>query len=142
VTPDAAFFGQKDAAQIAVLRAVVRDLNLPVEIIACPIVRDPDGLALSSRNTYLTPQQRKQALVLYRSLARVQELYNLGERDSEQLIDAGKRAFEREPAVRLEYLEIVDPDTLAPLEDAKTGALVAIAGVVGTTRLIDNLLLP
>ncbi len=142
VSPDAAFFGQKDAAQVAVIRAMVRDLNYPVEIIACPIVRDDDGLALSSRNVYLTPQQRKQALVLHRSLSRVQELYNLGERDSEQLIDAGKRVFEREPAARLDYLEIVDPDTLAPLEDAKRGALVAVAGVLGATRLIDNVLLP
>jgi len=142
VSPDVAFFGQKDAAQIAVLRAMVRDLNLPVEIVACPIVRDPDGLAMSSRNAYLTPQQRKQALVLYRTLSRVQELYSLGERDSEQLIDAGKRVFEREPAARLDYLEIVDPNTLAPLEEAKRGALVAVAGVLGATRLIDNVLLP
>jgi len=142
LSPDAAFFGQKDAAQVAVIRAMVRDLNFPVEIVACPIVRDEDGLAMSSRNAYLTPQQRKQALVLYRSLSRVQELYSLGERDSEQLIDAGKRVFEREPAARLDYLEIVDPDTLAPLEDAKRGALVAVAGVLGATRLIDNVLLP
>jgi pantoate--beta-alanine ligase len=142
VSPDAAFFGQKDAAQVAVIRAMVRDLNFPVEIIACPIVRDEDGLAMSSRNAYLTPQQRKQALALYRTLARVQELYSLGERDSEQLLDAGKRMFEREPAARLDYLEIVDPNTLAPLEEAKRGALVAVAGVLGATRLIDNVLLP
>ena len=142
VSPDAAFFGQKDAAQVAILRTMVRDLNLPVEIVACPIVRDPDGLALSSRNAYLTPQQRKQALVLYRSLSRVLELYNLGERSSEQLMDAGKRVFEREPVARLDYLEIVDPNTLAPLEEAKAGAVVAVAGVLGTTRLIDNILLP
>ncbi len=142
VSPDVAFFGQKDAAQIAVIRAMVRDLNFPVEIVAGSIVRDPDGLAVSSRNAYLTPQQRNQALVLYRTLSRVRELYDLGERDSEQLINAGKRMFEREPSARLDYLEIVDPHTLAPPEDAKTGALVAIAGVLGTTRLIDNILLP
>ncbi len=142
VSPDVAFFGQKDASQIAVIRAMVRDLNFPVEIVAGSIVREPDGLAVSSRNAYLTPQQRNQALVLYRTLSRVRELYQLGERDSEQLINAGKRMFEREPAARLDYLEIVDPHTLAPPEDAKVGALVAIAAVLGTTRLIDNILLP
>ena len=142
VSPDVAFFGQKDAAQVAVIRAMVRDLNFPVEIVAGPIVREPDGLAMSSRNAYLTPQQRSQALALYRTLARVRELYDLGERDTEQLIGAGKRTFEREPAARLDYLEIVDPDTLAPLENAEPGALVAIAGILGTTRLIDNIVLP
>lgn len=142
VSPDVAFFGQKDAAQVAVIRAMVRDLNFPVEIVAGPIVREPDGLAMSSRNAYLTPQQRNQALVLSRTLARVRELYDLGERDSEHLIGAGKRTFEREPAARLDYLEIVHLDTLAPLEDSKSGALVAIAGVLGTTRLIDNIVLP
>ena len=142
VSPDVAFFGQKDAAQVAVIRAMVRDLNFPVEIVAGPIVRETDGLAMSSRNAYLTPQQRSQALALYRTLARVRELYDLGERDTEQLIGAGKRTFEREPAARLDYLEIVDPDTLAPLENAEPGALVAIAGILGTTRLIDNIVLP
>lgn len=142
VRPDVAFFGQKDAAQVAVIRAMVRDLNFPVEIVAGPIVRETDGLAMSSRNAYLTPQQRSQALALYRTLARVRELYDLGERDTEQLIGAGKRTFEREPAARLDYLEIVDPDTLAPLENAEPGALVAIAGILGTTRLIDNIVLP
>ena len=142
VSPDVAFFGQKDAAQVAVIRAMVRDLNFPVEIVAGPIVREPDGLAMSSRNAYLTPQQRNQALVLSRTLSRVRELYDLGERDSEHLIGAGKRTFEREPAARLDYLEIVHLDTLAPLEDSKSGALVAIAGVLGTTRLIDNIVLP
>ncbi len=142
VSPDVAFFGQKDAAQVAVIRAMVRDLNFPLEIVAGPIVREPDGLAMSSRNAYLTPQQRNQALVLSRTLARVRELYDLGERDSEHLIGAGKRTFEREPAARLDYLEIVHLDTLAPLEDSKSGALVAIAGVLGTTRLIDNIVLP
>ena len=142
VSPDVAFFGQKDAAQVAVIRAMVRDLNFPLEIVAGPIVRETDGLAMSSRNAYLTPQQRSQALALYRTLARVRELYDLGERDTEQLIGAGKRTFEREPAARLDYLEIVDPDTLAPLENAEPGALVAIAGILGTTRLIDNIVLP
>ena len=142
VSPDVAFFGQKDAAQVAVIRAMVRDLNFPLEIVAGPIVREPDGLAMSSRNAYLTPQQRNQALVLSRTLSRVRELYDLGERDSEHLIGAGKRTFEREPAARLDYLEIVHLDTLAPLEDSKSGALVAIAGVLGTTRLIDNIVLP
>ena len=142
VRPDAAFFGQKDAAQVSIIRAMVRDLNVPVEIVAGPIVREPDGLAKSSRNVYLTPQQRQEALVLYRTLSRVQQLYDHGEKDSQRLIDSGKNIFLQEPAARLDYLEIVDPDNLSPLSDAKQGALVAVAGFLGMTRLIDNVLLP
>ncbi len=141
VQPDVAFFGQKDAAQVAVIRTMVQDLNLPVEIVACPIVREPDGLALSSRNAYLTPEQRKQALVLHRSLTRVRELYELGERSSTRLIDSGKNVFQQEPTVRLDFLEIVNSETLDPLDHADPGALVAVAGFLGTTRLIDNIVL-
>jgi len=141
VEPDAAFFGQKDAAQVAIVRRMVRDLNLPVEIVACPIVREADGLAMSSRNAYLDPEQRKQALVLHRSLLRVQELFDAGERDRGRLVAAGRGEFTGESAVRLDYFEIVKPETLDPERDVSSGTLVAVAAYVGSTRLIDNLLL-
>lgn len=146
VEPDAAFFGQKDAAQVAIIRRMVRDLNLPVEIVVCPIVRDPDGLAMSSRNAYLDPAQRKQALVLHRSLLRLQQLADAGERNAAKLISAGREVFSRESAphlssVRLDYFEIVDPNTLDTVDDISRGALVAVAAFVGSTRLIDNIMI-
>jgi pantoate--beta-alanine ligase len=141
VEPGAAFFGQKDAAQVAIIRRMVRDLNLPVEIVTCPIVREADGLAMSSRNAYLDAEQRKQALVLHRSLMRVQGLAEAGERDVVKLVAMGKEEFETLPAVRLDYFEIVDPDTLDPVKEISAGTLVAVAAYVGTTRLIDNILL-
>lgn len=141
VEPDVAFFGQKDAAQVAVIRRMVRDLNLPVQIVVCPIVREPDGLAMSSRNAYLSPDQRKQALVLHRSLVRVQDLVAAGERDAGKLLTAGREELAREKSVRLDYFEIVDPDTLDPRPDISGGALAAVAAFVGSTRLIDNILL-
>jgi len=142
VEPDAAFFGQKDAAQVAVIRRMVRDLNLAVEIVVCPIVREADGLAMSSRNAYLDPEQRKRALVLHRSLMRVQELVEAGERDVAKLLAAGREVFGGESSVRLDYFEIVDPDTLDPVADVSGGALVAVAAYVWNTRLIDNIQLP
>jgi len=141
VEPDAAFFGQKDAAQAAIIRRMVRDLNFPVEIVVCPIVREPDGLAMSSRNAYLDPQQRKQALVLQRSLTLVKQMAGAGEYDARRLVAAAQEVFAAEPAVRLDYFEIVDPDSLYPVNDVAKGALVAVAAFVGTTRLIDNILL-
>jgi pantoate--beta-alanine ligase len=141
VEPDVAFFGQKDAAQVAIIRRMVRDLNLPMEIDVCPIVREADGLAMSSRNAYLDRQQRKQALVLHRSLMRVQQLADAGERSAAKLATAAREEFTAESAVRLDYLEIVNPDTLDPVADISGGALIAVAAYVGTTRLIDNLLL-
>jgi pantoate--beta-alanine ligase len=142
VQPDCAFFGQKDAAQVAIIRRMVRDLHLPVEILVCPIVREPDGLAMSSRNAYLDRQQRNSALALYRSLIRVQQDFSAGERNAARLIAAGRGTFSAEPSVRLDYLEIVDPLTLDPLAEVDQPALVAVAAFVGTTRLIDNLELP
>lgn len=142
VQPDAAYFGQKDAAQTAIIRRMVRDLLLPVEIVVCPIVREQDGLALSSRNAYLDREQRKQALVLHRSLMRVKQLVESGQRDAATLAAAGRAEFARENSVRLDYLEIVDADTLDPVADVCRGALVAVAAYVGTTRLIDNILVP
>jgi pantoate--beta-alanine ligase len=141
IEPDAAFFGQKDAAQVAVIRRMVRDLRMPVEIVICPIVREPDGLAMSSRNAYLNPQQRRQALVLNRSLARLKQVFDGGERDAAQLVAAAREEFSAESAVRLDYLELVDPETLDPLKSVSGKALAAVAAYVGTTRLIDNLLL-
>ncbi len=141
IEPDVAFFGQKDAAQLAVIRQMARNLNFAVEIVACPIVREPDGLAMSSRNRYLDPAQRKQALILHRSLTRVKALWEAGERDAARLAAAGKEEIQKESAVRLDYFEIVNPDTLDAISTASDGALVAVAAFVGSTRLIDNILL-
>jgi pantoate--beta-alanine ligase len=141
IQPEVAFFGQKDAAQVAVIRRMVRDLNLPVEIAVCPIVREPDGLAMSSRNRYLNPEQRKEALLLSQSLGKVENLFRKGERNASTLISAGRSFLEAHPSVRLDYFEVVDPDTLDPVETVKEPAVVAIAAFVGTTRLIDNLVL-
>ena len=141
VEPDRAFFGQKDAAQSTIIRRMVRDLNIPVQIVVCPIVREPDGLAMSSRNAYLDPQQRESARVLYRSLMAVQERFDQGERKVRALIEAGTQVFAQVPSVRLDYFEIVDPETLDPLDDLSRTALVAVAAFVGKARLIDNILL-
>jgi pantoate--beta-alanine ligase len=142
VEPDAAFFGQKDAAQAAIIRRMVRDLNFPVEIIVGPIVREPDGLAMSSRNAYLEPQQRKDALALHRALMRVQSSFDGGERSAGKLIADGKQEFKADPSAKLDYLEIVDPDTLEPVKIVAERSLVAVAAFLGPTRLIDNILLP
>jgi pantoate--beta-alanine ligase len=142
VEPGLAFFGQKDAAQAAIIRRMARDLNLAVEIVVCPIVREPDGLAMSSRNAYLSPAERRSATVLYRALRRVEELARGGERSAAALVAAGREVMAAEAGVRLDYLEVVDPDTLEPLEQAESGALVAVAAFVGATRLIDNVVLP
>jgi len=141
VEPDIAFFGQKDAAQVAIIRRMVRDLNIPVAIEACPIVREPDGLALSSRNTYLSTEQRKDALVLFRSLTRARELFESGERNPAALIEAAKKVLVGSPAVRLDYFDIVDADELTPLTTISQPALVAVAAFAGNTRLIDNIVL-
>lgn len=141
VQPDFAFFGQKDAAQVAIVNKMVRDLNFDVRIFVCPIVREADGLAMSSRNAYLNPEQRKQALVLYRALMRVQTLADRGESNSARLKVAGQQVLAEESAVHLDYFEIVDRDTLDPMPDISGGALVAVAAYVGSTRLIDNIVL-
>jgi len=138
---DLAFFGQKDAAQVAIIRRMVLDLNLGVEIVVCPIVREADGLAMSSRNAYLSPQQRRSALVLSRSLAHVKKLSEQGERCTAKLAAAGTQVFAEEPSVRLDYFEIVNPDTLEPVEHISGPDLVAVAAFVGGTRLIDNIVL-
>jgi pantoate--beta-alanine ligase len=141
VRPDCAFFGQKDAAQVAVLRKLVNDLDMDVEIVVRPIVREKDGLAMSSRNVYLTPEQRHQGLVLQRALLRVQKSADEGERSTERLAEIGKQAIAEEPGARLDYFAIVDPETLDPVADVAKGALVAVAAYFGATRLIDNIVL-
>jgi pantoate--beta-alanine ligase len=139
--PDVAFFGQKDAAQVAVLRRMVRDLLYAVELKVCPTMREPDGLAMSSRNRNLNEQERRRALVLSRALSAVAKRFQGGETDSGKLIGEAQRILQEEPEVQLEYFSIVDPDTLEDVTDASPGSLVAVAARVGATRLIDNLLL-
>ena len=141
VEPDVAFFGQKDAAQVAIIRRMVRDLVFPVAIVVVPIIREPDGLALSSRNAYLSPGERRQAAVLSRALREAEQRYRGGERASARLAEAVREIVLSEPDVRVDYIEVVDRDTLEPVSQAGTGTLVAVAAVVGTTRLIDNLVL-
>ena len=141
VEPDCAFFGQKDAAQAAIIRRMVRDLNIPVEVVVCPIIREQDGLAMSSRNVYLSPTERKSALALHRALTQVKNRFDQGERRAANLIESAKQVLTQEPAVRLDYFEIVDVDTLDPIKEIAGTSLVAVAAFVGTTRLIDNTLL-
>ncbi|HLJ76138.1 MAG TPA: pantoate--beta-alanine ligase [Acidobacteriaceae bacterium] len=142
VAPDKAFFGQKDAAQVAILRRMVRDLNFNLEIVVCPTVREPDGLALSSRNRYLSPDDRHRALVLSRALRHIEQRIAAGVFDSASLIDTGLEVLAEQPYARLDYLRIVHPDTLEDIADVSKGALVAIAAWIGPARLIDNLLIP
>ena len=141
-SPDRAYFGQKDAAQVAVLRHIVRDLNFPVQLVICPIVRESDGLAMSSRNRYLSPEERTRALILSRALATAQNLIDHGETNAEALQTAILNLFSTEPSARVDYAAIVDPDTLLPIPDTTRGALIAVAAFIGNTRLIDNLLIP
>jgi pantoate--beta-alanine ligase len=139
--PDHAFFGQKDAAQVAILRKMVRDLLFPVELDVCPTVREKDGLALSSRNSYLSAEQRRQALVLSRALLAIEREAKAGDHESGKLIAIALRILAEEPGVEVDYCRVVDPDTLEDIPDVGRGALVAVAARVGSTRLIDNLLL-
>jgi pantoate--beta-alanine ligase len=136
--PDRAYFGQKDAAQVAVIRRLVADLRLATEVVVCPIVRDPDGLALSSRNAYLTPSQRAQALTLSRAVRHVESLVAQGERRASAILVAAHEFFRAEPAIRVDYIELVDWSTLEPVATAAPGTLFAVAARVGSTRLIDN----
>jgi len=139
VGPDRAYFGQKDAAQVAVLRRMVRDLNFPVHLVICPIFREPDGLAMSSRNRYLSSGERTRALILSRALNAAEQLVRQGETSAQRLRAAMLEIFATDPQTRLDYAEVVDPDTLLPIADTTNGALLAVAAWVGTTRLIDNL---
>jgi pantoate--beta-alanine ligase len=139
--PDFTFFGQKDAAQVSVLRRMAADLRMATEVVVCSTVRDADGLALSSRNAYLSSGERKQALVLSRALRHVEELVAWGERRADVLIGAAREVFAAEPEVRVDRIDLVNWATLEPVETAAPGSLFAIAAWVGVTRLIDNVIL-
>jgi pantoate--beta-alanine ligase len=141
IGPHKAFFGQKDAAQVAILRKMVRDLNFPLQLVVCPIVREADGLALSSRNRYLSAKEREHALVLHRALGKMEEVAASGERSSARLIEAAREILAQEPGVRVDYVAVVDPETLKDVFEVTDGALAAVAAFVGATRLIDNVLL-
>lgn len=139
--PDLAFFGQKDAAQVSVLRRMVRDLRMATELVVCPIIREYDGLALSSRNVYLSPEEREQALALSRAINTVEDLAGHGQRSAATLMEAAHAVLGAEPLVRVDYVAVVNWDTLQPVETAAPGTLFAIAAWVGATRLIDNTIL-
>jgi pantoate--beta-alanine ligase len=139
LAPNAAVFGEKDYQQLAIIRRMVRDLNFPIEIIGVPTVREADGLALSSRNHYLNADERAQATVLYRAMTRVKELADSGEKSVDKLIEAAKTLIASKKNARLDYVSIVDPDNLQPLEKLRPNALIALAVFIGKTRLIDNL---
>lgn len=138
VNPDKIFFGQKDAQQLAIIRRMVRDLNFDVEVIGCPIVREPDGLAKSSRNTYLSAEERKAALILSRSIRLGQDLCEGGERNSAALLGAMKDKLATEPMANVEYVEVVNGENMQPVDTFQEGDLVAMAVRIGSTRLIDN----
>jgi pantoate--beta-alanine ligase len=141
VQPDRAYFGQKDAQQAAVIRQMTRDLNFPIEIVICPIVREPDGLAMSSRNVYLDPEQRQAATVLYRSLCAARNAYENGERDAEKLRQIMKDVLATEPLAQMQYVSCADYDTLEELETVTGKTLLSMAVFLGKTRLIDNFVL-
>lgn len=138
VQPARAYFGQKDAQQAAVIRRMARDLNFPLEVVVCPTVREPDGLAMSSRNAYLDPEQRQAATVLYRALSAAQRAYEAGERDAEQLRALMREMLAAEPLAEMQYVSCADYDTLEELETVSGQALLSMAVFVGKTRLIDN----
>lgn len=139
--PDRAYFGQKDAQQAVVIQQMVRDLNFPLEVVVCPIVREPDGLAMSSRNVYLTPEQRAAAPVLYRALCAARDAWQAGEHDGEQLRRIMRAVLDVEPLAHTEYVSAADPVTLQELGDAGQGVLLSMAVRIGRARLIDNMLL-
>ena len=138
VTPDRAYFGQKDAQQLAVIKRMVKDLNMPLTITGCPIIREEDGLAKSSRNTYLSPEERKAALVLSRSIFLGKEMVEKGERDCKKILASMTAEIEKEPLAKIDYVKIVDLDTMQQVEKIDRGFLAAIAVYIGKTRLIDN----
>jgi pantoate--beta-alanine ligase len=141
VQPHKAYFGQKDAQQAAVIRQMTRDLNFPIKIVVCPIVREADGLAMSSRNVYLDPEQRKAATLLFRSLSAAKELYESGERDAEKIREKMKEVLADEPLADVQYVSCADYDTLEELDEIKNKALPSMAVFIGKTRLIDNFVL-
>jgi pantoate--beta-alanine ligase len=138
VTPDRAFFGQKDAQQLAIIRRMVRDMSYGIEIVGCPIVREADGLAKSSRNTYLSPEERQAALILSKSIALGEKMAAEGEKDTGKIVAAMTANIETEPLAKIDYVSAVDAQTLEPVEEIAGPVLVAMAVYIGKTRLIDN----
>lgn len=138
VAPDRAYFGQKDAQQLAIIKRMVRDLNFDIEIVGCPIVREADGLAKSSRNTYLNPEERKAALVLSKAVGLGQELIQKGERNADVIVEKMKQLIEEEPLAKIDYVQAVDAISIQPVAEIKGTVLVAMAVYIGKTRLIDN----
>ena len=139
--PQKSYFGQKDAQQAVVIKRLVKDLNFPIDIVVCPIVREPDGLAMSSRNTYLTPDQRKAATVLYRSLMLAKKSWDKKERDCKHLLQTMEKVLLTEPLAKIEYISASDPNSLVELQGTQKSVLLSMAIRIGKTRLIDNLLL-
>lgn len=138
VNPDRAYFGEKDAQQLAIIRRFVRDLNIDIEIIGCPIIREEDGLAKSSRNTYLSKKERQTALILSQSLNLAKDAINSGERNSSVVIDIISNSIKKEPLAKIDYIEVVDSLSMKPVKTIEKSVLVAIAVYIGKTRLIDN----
>lgn len=138
VAPDRAYFGQKDAQQLAIIKRMVRDLNFNIEIVGCPIVRETDGLAKSSRNTYLNPEERKAALVLSTAVGLGEELIQNGERKADVIVEKMKKLIEEEPLAKIDYVQAVDAISIQPVAEIKGTVLVAMAVYIGKTRLIDN----
>lgn len=141
VTPDRAYFGQKDAQQLAIIKRMVKDLNMPLEIVGCPIVREEDGLAKSSRNTYLSKEERKAALVLSRAVFLGEKMVRDGERNCSKVLDAMTKEIAKEPLAKIDYVKMVDLLTMQQIEKIETGVLAAMAVYIGNTRLIDNFLI-
>jgi pantoate--beta-alanine ligase len=139
VRPTAAYFGEKDGQQLRIIRRMVRDLHDEVRIVACPTVREPDGLALSSRNLYLTPEERRAAPVLYRALRAAADAYRAGDTDARRIVDRLRATIAAESLAALEYAEAVDGDTLDPVATLGPGVLIAVAARFGRARLIDNI---
>jgi pantoate--beta-alanine ligase len=140
VQPQRAYFGQKDAQQAMVVRRMAQDLNFPLEVVVCPTVREPDGLALSSRNAYLNPNERRAAPVLFRALSAAAEAFEAGEREADRLRQRMERTLAAEPLARPQYVSVADPETLLELSGSVGRALLSMAVHIGATRLIDNLL--
>jgi pantoate--beta-alanine ligase len=140
VAPDVAYFGQKDAQQAIVIKRMVADLNMPLEIVVCPTVREPDGLAVSSRNKYLSEQQRKDATYIYKSLKKCESLVEAGTTDSETIIGEMKQILNQVSSIEIEYISIVDAESLQELERIAGKALAAVAVKIGSARLIDNII--
>ncbi len=140
VKPDSAYFGQKDAQQAIVIRRMVEDLNMGLDIVICPIVREKDGLAMSSRNTYLSEPERRDAVVLYQSLQKAEEFIRGGQRDTRKIVNAMQELISQKKSARIEYISIVDTKELNPLETLSGEALVALAVYIGKARLIDNII--